>query len=287
MQLSKPELLVLEQIANGNKSVKQIALALKKSTKQIYAIAKKLSTKEILKLSKGRLKPEKECHIVLLLQLLSTRPNLTPVLADSGIAILSALLKPASLKQIMYETGFKRATIFKKLKQAKIRSIIKKKASAYQLNYKLWPALKEFLERLKEYESITDKRIPAAAIIYYKKGNKIIFSSKEELDATATAFSAYKEYGISLLTVTNYYYLPKKKLTKKEILLHSIYVVEKDMDIRNIIFLALFYAKFKNEFMIKHPILKNLDAIFNGKKIKGYPSLEEIKDRAEVYGIKV
>ncbi len=287
MRLSKSELRVLEQIANGNKEVSEIAQALKRSNKQIYVIAKKLSDNEIIKLSNGRLEPKRAPYVALLLQLLSKVPNLPPVLADSGIPILISMLRPVTLKEIMDETGFKRATIFKKLKQAKMRSIVKKNASTYELNEKLWSHLKDFLEELKEYESTTDERIPASAVIYYKKGNEIVFSSKEELDATLTAFSAYEKYGIGLLTVTNYYYLPKRKLTKNDILMHSIYVAEKDKDIRNLIFIALFYAKFKKEFKIKHPILMNLSAVLAGGEIKGYPKYEEIKDRAEVYGIEV
>jgi len=287
MRLSKSELGVLEQIANGNKEVSEIAQALKRSNKQIYVIAKKLSDNELIKLSDGRLEPKRAPYVALLLQLLSKIPNLPPVLADSGIPILISMLRPVTLKEIMDETGFKRATIFNKLKQAKMRSIVKKNASTYELNEKLWSNLKDFLEELKEYESTTDERIPASAVIYYKKGNEIVFSSKEELDATLTAFSAYEKYGIGLLTVTNYYYLPKRKLTKDDILMHSIYVAEKDTDIRNLIFIALFYAKFKKEFKIKHPILMNLSAVLAGGEIKGYPKYQEIKERAEVYGIEV
>ncbi len=287
MQLSKPQLLVLEQIANGNKEISEIARALKRSEKQIYVIAKKLSDNGIVRLSNGTLEPKKTLCVALLLQLLSKTTNLTPVLADSGIPILTSMLKPVTLEEIIDETGFKRATIFKKLKQAKMRSIVKKNAATYEINKKLWSSLKDFLEKLKEYESVTDDRIPVGAVIYYKKGNEIVFSSKEELDATLTAFSAYERYGIRLLTVTNYYYLPKRKLTKEEILMHSIYVAEKDMDIRNLIFIALFYAKFKKEFKIKHPILLNLSAVLAGGEIKGYPKYHEIKEKAEVYGIEV
>ncbi len=112
-------------------------------------------------------------------------------------------------------------------------------------------------------------------------------TSKEELDAVKTAFSAYQEYGIGLLNVTHFYYLPKKMLTKEDILKHSLYIAEKDMDTRYLIFIALFYAKYKKEFKTKHPILINISTILVGGEVKGYPKYQEIKDRAEVYKIKV
>jgi hypothetical protein len=43
----------------------------------------------------------------------------------------------------------------------------------------------------------------------------------------------------------------------------------------------------KNEFKIKHEILMNISAVLAKGKIKGYPNYQEIKDRAEVYGIKL
>ena len=153
--------------------------------------------------------------------MLAKIPNLPIVLADSGIPIFTVMLKQATLEDIKAETGFKETTLFGKLKHATRRSMVKKRVSTYELNSKLWTLLKRFLIELKEYEETTDERIPASSVIYYKKKNEIIFSSKEELDAPKTAFSAYADYGIELMTITNYYYLPKKRLTKEDDLLHS------------------------------------------------------------------
>lgn len=287
MQLTKPELLLLEQIANGNKAVKTIAIALKKSDKQIYVTAKKLAEKGLIERLNGNLEPKRTSYIALLLQLLAKIPNLPVALADSGIPIFTVMLKPVTLEDIKAKTGFKETTIFGKLRHATRRSMVRKRVSTYELNSRLWTLLESFLVELKKYEETTDERIPASSVIYYKKNNEIIFSSKEELDAPKTAFSAYVDYDIELMTITNYYYLPKKKLTKEDIILHSLYVFEKDMDIRSLIFVALFYAKFKKEFKIKHPILMNLSAVLAGGEIKGYPKYQEIKDRAEVYNIEV
>lgn len=287
MHLTKPELLLLEQIANGNKAIKSLAVALKKSDKQIYVTAKKLRDKGFIERLNGTLEPKRTALIALLLQMLANIPNLAPVLADSGIPILTAMIKPVTVQEIMDETDLKRTAVHDKIEQARRRSMVKKRVSTYEINEKLWHQLKDFLEELKRYEAATDERIPASSIIYHKKGDEIVFSSKEELDAVKTAFSAYEEYGIGILTITNYYYLPKKKLSKQDILTHSLYVVEKDKDIRHLIFIALFYAKFKDEFKIKHEILTNLSAILAGGEINRYPKYQEIKDRAEVYGIKV
>ena len=67
--------------------------------------------------------------------------------------------------------------------------------------------------------------------------------------------------------------------------MHSIYVAEQEKNVNDIIFIALFYAKFKTTFGIKHPVLTNIKAILSGENIKGYPTHDEIRDRARVYDI--
>ena len=44
---------------------------------------------------------------------------------------------------------------------------------------------------------------------------------------------------------------------------------------------------YKKEFKITHQILMNISAVLAGEEVKGYPKYQEIKDRAEVYKIKV
>ena len=287
MEFTKGELLVLEQVAKGNKSLKEIALALKRSEPQIYVYVKKLTDKSLIKLINRNIEPERMLHTSLLLQLLSKIPNLTPVLEGPGIPIFTAMLKPSTIEEITKETGYKKTAIYKRLQEARKRSLVRKKITTFEINDKMWIGLKETLEEIKKSELKTDKRIPASAIIYYKKNNEIIFSSKEELDAVRTAFSAYQEYGIGLLTITHFYYLPKKVITKENILTHSLYIMEKDMDIRYLIYIALFYVKYKKKFKIHHPILENINIILKGGEVKGYPKYQEIKDRAKVYNIKV
>lgn len=110
-----------------------------------------------------------------------------------------------------------------------------------------------------------------------------MFSNKAKQDAALTAFSAYE--GIKLLLPTNYYYLPKRKLSKKEVFTHSLYVAEKEKTIRHLTYIALFYIKFKIQ--CSHPIISTIKDILNGKTIKGYPTLKEIKEKADVYDIRI
>ncbi|HOW29874.1 MAG TPA: hypothetical protein PK685_04360, partial [archaeon] len=168
------------------------------------------------------------------------------------------------------------------------RSIFIKENKEYIVNYSVWPDLIDFLKEYKSFQGNYDYRVPVGSTIYYKNEKEIVFSIKQNIDATLTSFSAFKDYNLLIYTLENFYYLPKKKLTKQEILLHTLAIVEKTKEFRDRMYLALFYYKYKDEFKdIKHEILDNLNKIFSGEKIDRYPPLKEIKEKAKVYDIKM
>ena len=140
---------------------------------------------------------------------------------------------------------------------------------------------------LKKHEEILDKRVPLNSTIYFKNEKEIVFSTSEEVDAVLTGFSAYRQFGLKILSPVHDYYLPKKKLSLKEIFQHSLYIAEKDKNIRNLLYLALFYLKYQKQLKnLKHPLLDHLKAVLQGQSVADYPSLQEIKEKAEIYDIR-
>ncbi len=288
MSFSKTELGILKQVAEGNRIVKEVAKALNKSKFQIYRSGQKLIEKNFLSLSNGVYEPIKNTPSTLLIQLLGEFPSIIEPMSDSGVDILMCLFEAKTIQEIISESGIKRTQVFNKIKQARAISLVKNVDDHYKLNERLWSKAIEFLKELKKYNETNDRRVPGNSTIYFKNNKEIVFSSKEKIDAIFTAFSSYKDYGIKIFPSKNYYYLPIKKLSIKEVFMHSLYITEKGMEIHDLILLALFYAKHKKELAkIKHPIPDNIDKIFEGKRVPGYPTLEELKDRAEVYDIKL
>ncbi len=288
MSFSKTELGILKQVAEGNRGVKEIAKSLNRSKFQIYRSGQKLTEKNFISLSKGFFEPIKNTPSSLLIQLLGEFPSIIEPLSDSGTDILKCLFDAKTIKEIMMESGIKRTQVFKKIKQARAISLVKKIDNHYKLNEKLWSKAIDFLKELKKYEETNDPRVPGSSTIYFKTDDEIVFSSKETINATRTAFSLYGDYGIKIFSPRNYYYLPDKKLSMKEVFMHSIYITEKEMNIQDLILLSLFYAKYKKELSrMKHAIVEKINMIFEGKRIPGYPTLEELKERAEVYDIEL
>jgi hypothetical protein len=288
MRLSKTDLKILEQIAKGNKNIKTISYHIDKSDKQIYKSAQKLKNNNFLELRNGKLEPRKISHVTLLLQVLSQYPIIIDIISGSGLKILSLLVTPKTVKQITQETGLRKTVIYEKIKQAQsISAVTYDEKHRYVINEKIWPILKRFLEDFKRYNETIDPRVPANSIIYYKNDKEIVFSNKEELNASLTGFSAYEKYGIKLLVPTNYYYLPKKTLTKKQVFLHSLYIAQREKDIRNVTYIGLFYLKYKKELHTnKHPIVMGIKRVLKGEKIEGYPTLKELMEKADTYDIR-
>ncbi len=285
MQLTITELKLISKIANGDKNILSLASALKLSKSQTYRCIQNLKKKEILQ---DNYQPTKKTHINSLFQLLAKFQNVATPLSGTGIKIFSSILEPKKVKEIEKETNLHKTTILKKINQGRKMSLVIIKNNKYQLNINLWTDAKDFFSELKKYEELIDDRIPLTSKIYFKNESEILFSNKEEVDAKLTGFSAYSNCGIKIYLSTNYYFLPKKSLTKKEIFLHSLLITEKENNIQNLILITLFYLKYKKELKtIKHELIDNLKNVLKGENIKNYPSLQEIKDRAEMYDLEV
>jgi hypothetical protein len=113
----------------------------------------------------------------------------------------------------------------------------------------------------------------------------VLFKSLRPQDATFTSLSAYEDYGIELFLRDNYYTLPKRELSIQEIFIHSL---DSAWESSQKLFCVLFYLKNRDKLEgIDHPMMKDLKAVLQGEKIKGYPTLEDIEDRTDLYDIKL
>lgn len=81
----------------------------------------------------------------------------------------------------------------------------------------------------------------------------------------------------------NYYALPKRELTIEDVFTHSRDSAE---SLQRRLFCILFYLMNRDKLeSVDHPMMKDIKAVLQGEKINGYPSLEDIEDRTDLYGI--
>jgi hypothetical protein len=290
MELNVLQLNVFLEICKGSIYQKNLAIKLSKSKSQISRSIAVLGSIGLIEYSKRRLELSKNPFSTQLKELLIKYPNLVEILRDSGIPILYSVLTEKTVKEISQETKLKEITIYKFIEKTKSLSILIKQKNKYIFNEKLWLSLKEFIIDYNYYNACTDNRIPKGSIIYYKNKKEIVFSTQDELqDITKTGFSVFKDYGINILNTTKYYYFPEKKLTLIDILEHTIKIVEKTKDSRQLQYLALFYQKYKKSvrYINKPQLLLNIINVLDGQIIGGYPTLKEISEKAKLYNIKI
>ena len=293
MRFSRTELQTIAELAKGNTSVSGVAEALNKSEKHIYRVVQGLEEKDLLTLSAGEILPKKNTLMVRMTKALDSYPNLIPILADSGIPILVSLLKAKAVDEIVKDADLKKSTVYALLKKALSISLIKKDGELYVINEKLWGDVAALLKEIRDIEKLLDPRIPYNSEIYHHNQHEVIYSSKYgDGPGEKTGFSVFEKEGIKLLLPTTYYYYsekePEKELTKEDIFRHALYVAEKETSVRHFVFLALFYCKFEEELKdVKHGVVENLKLVLKGDKIKGYPSLEEIREKADMYAIEI
>jgi DNA-binding MarR family transcriptional regulator len=287
-ELSKNELFALRAIALGKNSLKEILLELKKSRPQIYRIIKNLSKKEFIE-KRRRISLQKHSFISILAEILRIHPQIIPVLSDSGITILKETLEGATIKEISLKTLLKPAIIYRKIKEARKFSILRKKNKKYLFSEKIWPDLKEFLEEYKKHISRIDPRIDARFLIRGKYGNFVIIESDKTVEnSSLTAFSTYSDYGIKILNSTNYYHFPKEKLDIRQIFRDSLLIAEDNKEYRTKLYVILFYLKHKKRLKgIKPELISKLYEVLKGKRINEFPTLEEIKEKAKLYDIRI
>ncbi len=288
MVFTNTELNIIYQKGKGKNTVSEIALALNKSTSQVYRALKNLNKSSIIQLKRKGFELMPNTHTNLLVNNLLNHPNLINLLSGFSISILYECLSLTTIYEIANKTNLNESTIYNWIKKFQKVSIVRKINGRYLFNEKLWGDLKSFIIEFKKFNDLIDVRVNPSSKIYYKDDNLIVFSSKTLQDASFTAFSAYKEFGVDILTTKNYYSLPAKKKDLIDVFMHSLYVTEKETDFRNLMFVTLFYLKNRTKLhKLEHIILNNIKKILKGEDIKDYPSLLDIKDRAKIYGIDI
>jgi len=211
---------------------------------------------------------------------------LQEILSGLRVELLSQMdRQPKSLEDLARATGISSDTVYYYLQGLRPLGIVSRskqgKAYLYSFNNIAWPELKYFITALLEFQVL--RLVPREALLIKNYGTSVLFKSLRLQDATPTSFSAYSDYGIELGLRDNYYTLPKRELSVQEVFIHSLDSAE---SISQRLYCILFYLKNKEELKkVQHPMMKSIRAVLRGENIKGYPTLEEIKEQAELYDI--
>lgn len=284
--MNKFQYMMLKRIAQKEKTAPgDLASVLNTSLFRISKNLRKLKEQNLISKS-GRFVTLGETGIAsILARFLIEHPDIESVLADAGFTILQLFETPKSLQDVVRKTGISGRTAYRYIQSFLNRGMLIRQNGHYALNDKLWPDLRELVIGAKAQSGPWKLGIPSSAKIYLHEPGRIIFSTDLPVAASATAFSRYAEFGIPILESEKIYRLPQKKLALRDIFLDSLECLT---DARRKIIAVLLYLKHYEKLKrVVHPELENIRNVLKGEKLPGYPNLEEIKERAELYDIKI
>lgn len=279
MKFNKTELEIIKILAEGEKDIEKIARAINRTKNHTYILLRKLNQEHIIK----NREIEKIPHLKKLSRLLIFHPQLIDIFSDNGLEILQLL--PCDIQSIKKKLKIKKSIIYSKIKKAKNINLIKKEKQ-YKINNVIWKEVSELINSIKDYEKNIDYRIPIDSKIIEKNKDEILFTSLKKIDASLTGFSAYKDYGINIVSEEKDYFLPKKKLSMNKVFSDSLKIAGGDYRLNT--YTILFYLKNKhNLFRVDKKFLEVVKKIIKGEKIPNFPDKKELKEKAEIYDIKI
>ena len=290
MRLSKNEILSLIFITQSKESVRscnlQKELGIKKGS--VSRVLTHLQGKGLIMRAGGKIVLANTPPVEAFKKLYYTHRTspLQEILSGRREELLSWLdHQPKSLGTLAKETGIPSDTVYYYLQDFRSLGVVsrskKGEAYFYSFNYVVWKDLKDFVASFLEYQVL--QLVPREALLIKNYGDSVLFKSLRPQDATPTSFSAYKDYGVELGLRDNYYILPRKEISLEEIFIHSLDSAE---GLSHRLYCILFYLKNKETLKsVQHSMMENIRAVLRGKHIKGYPTLEDIEEQAELYGI--
>lgn len=214
------------------------------------------------------------------------------ILDRKFLPILLELESSKSFQELLSSLEISEKTLKKRLSLLMEKGIIRKVDNKYVLvDDKVLNIIVRFLR-----SSLLD--VGAKAEILWARGReKLVAVPKNvSVNGAKTAFSVFSQYGIEIETTKEYYFVPKKRLSLEEVIVHSI--IASGNDPYKLALVAVLLAKHYDN--LDHTQLKNLARMYGvGEKLNAIemyihgvepevPALlpyEEFKDLARLYGI--
>ncbi len=303
MKLTKPMLRAFSHVIQGENTLESLAKAIHKSIYWTSRILRSLEDEAfIIKNRSSAIKDSRVLigvaqtpHALKLRELFFTYNGIDfeEILADSRVLLLAAISEDWMSLAMAAELSEVSQYILERYRpRLKNRGVIIHKNDLYTLNEKGWPLLKEFITAYKNYSTIGD--------VKWKYNEETIFEVPNErlIKGTITGLYAYKDYGIMIGVVSALFYLPKKKLSKEEIFVHSLFEVDdprtlhlaltfyikNNLNYKKVLLLAMKYGKYT---MFEH-FVKLLETKENIIKLDTLPTFDrrDFIRIADMYGVK-
>lgn len=257
MRVTIPMLRIFIEITKGTSTLEALAQAQHKSVNWITEVIQDLEKEGFVskkrnyatKGSRILIEISPTSHALKLKELLFAYSGISfeEILTDSRLLFLEAISEDwMSMEIAMQLSGISKYSIEKYRPQLKKRGVIMQKKNLYTINEKAWPLLKEFLLAYKNYGVVEGQ-------VKWKYNNEVLFEVNNEklIQDNATGLYTYKDFGIEVGVVSALCILPKSKLIKEEVFVHSLFEVK---DPRTLHLALTFYIKNKLDYSKVMPL---------------------------------
>ena len=251
MKLTKPMLKAFYHITQGENTLTKLSGALGKSKYWTDLVLSSLEKEEFIVKSKNFsitgsrfiIEVASTAHASKLRDLLFKYQGISfeKILTDGRLLFLMALSEDWITKEVaMQLSKLSKYSIDRYMPSLKNRGVIVKKKMLYRVSER-WPLMKDFLITYKNYSKVNGQ-------VKWKYGEETIFQvNNQDLvhDHTTTGLHEYKVYGVQVGVISALCVLPKRKLSKEDIFIHSLFEVD---DPRTLHLALTFYLKNKLEY---------------------------------------
>lgn len=242
--LKKSELKALICIFRGSFTREAIAKKLNVTVNRLSPLLEHLKYLDFISISKRNRKliigPSKTKHAHLFKKMLILEPGTKheEFLYGLNFRMLSYCLyswKPIS--SIADQLDISEKTVLNRSKYLRNRLLLIKEKKMLKFNSKSWPYLHDFLSACRDYTKELNN-------VLWKFENEVVFeAAKEDVQGTITGFSAYHSFGVSLYVIKYACYLPKKRLSKEDVFIHSLLQIRDETRLLEVA--VVFYYKNK------------------------------------------
>ncbi|MBI4980600.1 hypothetical protein HZC30_03545 [Candidatus Woesearchaeota archaeon] len=257
MHLTKSMLGAYQEIIHGANTIDKLAGKLHKSANRISEIISELATNGFI-IGKQKYH-QQDSRLVIeisgtnyslrLRELMIEYPYIKfeDILAESKLLFLAAISEDwISMSEALKLCRISKHTVNRYIRSFLNRGIVQKKRDLYTINAKMWPLLRQFILDYKNYGLI-------GGHIKWRFQEEMLFEVDREdnVQGETSGLVRYRDYGVFVGVISALCYIPKKKLRKEEIFVHSLFEVD---DPRTLHLAATFYVKNKLKYLKVLPV---------------------------------
>ena len=273
------ELELIHYLYMGNNDVDSLSGSMHVSKPEAYRIIRELRKKDVL--DPGNPITISKCAFAKrLMFIMSESPEMSRFFSDKRLEVLMSIMEPRTIESISYETGISESYLRKILVLQIQGGLVQNINGVYRINDEEYPAVRPFLESLRDHIEMFDSRVPRTARIIARNGSEIIYSSKEDTDDEMTAFSVFEKYGVKGMNYgVRYYVNGRKESSIDDVFRDALAAADKDDDWRLRLAIELFFIRNQGKMQPPVRFLINHNRVMAGEHIRGWPSRQDIDDR--------